>query len=309
MHKTLTLTLLGLSTCAVPLGSACAQVSTAATALISPFTVQTKNGLDAPYSDTGFALLLDTVGGTGDLAQAKTIIDVKNGSMASSVHGCTEPMASQNIFHGRGYAYTNSSFDDTYNVTSATLAPGTIVPVTVCLSGLLIAAHIPSDPLLFAFNDNIADTANLRFTTYLPGGGSNINSTGHFSWQNGNTVSPASGLLLNPITYTFNIAVGATFGFSGELNVSADAETYSANKMDTTVQVGAIFGMSGAGDVSLISKITGMPAPSTDTCTPAHLGSTIIPFLIPIFSAPEPGTLALLSLGVVGGIVARRRKK
>ena len=92
-------------------------------------------------------------------------------------------------------------------------------------------------------------------------------------------------------TYT----IGATMDNASDVSpitVSAGAVTAASG-----VSLGAARGISGANTF-----------PTTDAFGVGHYMTPNFKFILGSASAPEPGTLALLALGIVGGVVARRRK-
>ena len=92
-------------------------------------------------------------------------------------------------------------------------------------------------------------------------------------------------------TYT----IGATMTASGDPTptfVSAGAVAAASE-----VSLGAARGILGANTF-----------PTTDQFSSGHYMTPNFKFILGSASAPEPGTLALFALGIVGGVVARRRK-
>lgn len=133
------------------------------------------------------------------------------------------------------------------------------------------AGGSPSATQLVAFNSVTVLTTQLTPTVY--------------------TFTPVSAFSLSPSTTYWVELFGAS-----DANV-ADWTTNVAN--DAPNVTGA-----GAGDVSLVGYRFSNSGGSTWTVSNTRNALTITL----ASSAPEPGTLALLALGMVGGVVARRRK-
>ena len=131
--------------------------------------------------------------------------------------------------------------------------------------------------------------------------------TGSFGYRGGQTTTAGG------ITQTISTLTGHSYTFSYWLKNSATsftAQSFDASWNGTSVQSLLNSGAMAYTEFSFTVIATGTSTPISfsfrndpsfwrfDDVSVTHLSA----------AAPEPGTLALLALGIVGGVVARRRK-
>jgi hypothetical protein len=226
-------------------------------------------GTLAPKS-TIAALTLLSLAALPHTAQAQAVIS--NSLLSNQTFGSSLTATNNRKAFGFTTSATGSFSFTSLDITAIT---GIGIPDAQILGGIYSnAGGIPSATQLVAFNSVTVPTTGITPTVY--------------------TFTPVSAFSLSPST-TYWVSL---FGAS-----DTDIAVWTINASNNFPSVTG----AGAGDISLVGYTISGDGGGT-------WGSSSISNALTITlasggsSAPEPGTLALLALGIVGGVVARRRK-
>jgi hypothetical protein len=224
-----------------------------------------------------------------------------------SCAGAQTPSGFEFIGDGLG----SVTYDDTFDVVSSTLAPGTEV------SFLLRYGASTKEKATHSFGPTPAPFHSSAFGQFeidfhsdaaAQNSYSEIDLTSRFSYDPSNPVRDG---IFNGggsiIDVTVNAVVGSTFTLEMyfESDTTADVN-FVDNDGFASLTACALFGISPGSDFQAVSQLTGSSAPLADQVTHANL-SSCTPEFPPVL--PEPSTLLLGLMGSLGLLMRRTRRR
>ena len=245
-------------------------------------------------------------------AKADGQLNMDVGRVAVQAHSCDS--SSTTVLGSDAAASSSASFADTVYVNSATLPAGTLVQFNLNLEAS-VSGRAVCEPTA-GIDDYGSATAAVSFSY-----GQSMVSGSYNNQQNAFSTGPdtsTSGLFVDPVNVTFDVAVGSYFSYDLSLEASTEAGINGVGSpfVDGDVSATLLYGFAAVNpdgstntSVSLVTG-TGTALPSLTSVTPQNAISYNIPdpFTIPYgASVPEPSQYAYCLISAAAGFLACRR--
>lgn len=246
--------------------------------------------LPGPESTTGPA----TAAGNCSQGAAQAWVSVSGGSLALAVRangGATQTCIANSSGSG------NSTWSDSFLLTSATLPAGTPVTLTLCVTAALRTG------VAFACGGSVYEgvTSTAGVTVGFNWFGQNLTASGTYSerWNcyDGHQRNTAGLFAPGSSTQTLvlaNVPVGSIVGVSGSLSAASGGASFF-HPEEGHVECALVWGYTANGPAQLLSLDTQAECSTRAACSPTSAAGALPPSPSPL-AAPAPGTPAHLAL-------------